>query len=199
MDSETNFINIIQKAVDTEQQNNGSRNGKKCKVVEDWITEICKECVKDKVNYSVHTRYDVPSCNSSGLKNCDIVIKKDNSPFIIIPFKQISNSYKKNKNNYFENLTGEVLHLHWKDANYKIIPFNVINSIVPAKTNSGTKHEKVTYKDISCYKHLENNKIVHKVLTYIMNVEPNNIYHITSINTDTPYVSLTSILNLLIQ
>lgn len=63
--------------------------------------------------------------NSSGYKKCDIVILKNNKPYIIFPVKIIKSNYKQNKNNSWENLTGEIMQLLWANPNIKIIPINI--------------------------------------------------------------------------
>ena len=44
-------------------------------------------------------------------------------------------SFSKNKNNYFENLTGEVIHIYWKNPNIKIIPITILFNKIPIKNN----------------------------------------------------------------
>jgi hypothetical protein len=118
-------------------------------------------CIKNELDtiftlpkYSVVLEYDVASTNSSKKKRCDIVVLKMNSPYIIFPVKIIKTNYKQNKNNAWENLTGELHHLRWANENIIIIPINVLMNQTPYLDKNGkiSKFENITMEDIEVYK-----------------------------------------------
>lgn len=87
-------------------------------------------------DYSVVLEYDVPSTNSSKKKRCDIVVLKNGKPYIIFPVKIMKTNYKQNKNNAWENLTGELQHIQWANENIAIIPINILTSTSQVKYQS---------------------------------------------------------------
>jgi hypothetical protein len=147
--------------------------------------------------YSVMLEYNVNSTNSTGKKKCDIVILKYNIPYIIFPVKIIKSNYKQNKNNSWENITGELQHLIWENENIKIIPINIFMNKTPyLNVNKKiTKFENITINDISIYNLLTVKNITYDIINYIMIVEHNNILNdvfdqspnILGFDTNTPF------------
>ncbi|AOM63556.1 hypothetical protein [Heterosigma akashiwo virus 01] len=82
-------------------------------------------------------------------------------------------NYKQNKNNFWENLTGEVMHLKWYNHKLKIIPINIFIKSTPYlnKNRIITKFENINYSDISQYNVLKTKGIVHDIINYIINVD----------------------------
>jgi hypothetical protein len=143
-------------------------------------------CIKNELDtiftlpdYSVVLEYDVPSTNSSMKKICDIVVLKMNTPYIIFPVKIIKTNYKQNKNNAWENLTGELQHLRWANENIIIIPINILMNQTPYLDKSGkiSKFENITMEDIEVYKMLTTKHITFDMINYILIVE-----HVNTIN-----------------
>ena len=87
----------------------------------------CNKHINNNPNYKVYLEQNIPSINSSNKKRCDIVVYKNKEPYLIFPTKIIMTNYKQNKNNSWENLTGELMHLKWANKNINIIFF--INQI----------------------------------------------------------------------
>ena len=81
--------------------------------------------------YEIKLEYNIKSSNSLGKKKCDIVILKHTIPYIIFPVKIIKSNYKQNKNNGWENLTGELQHLKWSNDDIYIIPINIFMNKTP--------------------------------------------------------------------
>ena len=113
---------------------------------------------------------------SLGKKKCDIVVLKNNEPYIIFPVKIIKSNYKQNKNNGWENLTGELQHLKWSNYNINIIPINIFMNKTPYLNDKKiiTKFENITINDIIIYKILIEKNIAYDIINYILIVNHNN-------------------------
>lgn len=149
----------------------GARSSKKVDYFHNFIKEQLETIFSDK-KYTIKLEQSVKSINSSGKKRCDIVVFKNNKPYIIFPVKLCMSNYKQNKNNGWENLTGELMHLKWANNDIKIIPINIYMSITPyLKCNKIIKKfEKITYNDIKNYEVLIDNNIVYDNINYIVDV-----------------------------
>ena len=82
---------------------------------------------------------------------------KNENPHTVFPVKLVMTNYKQNKNNTWENLTGECCHLRWKNKNLNIIPINVFMSKMPyLKKDKTIKHfEEMEYRYIENYEILK--------------------------------------------
>lgn len=154
----------------------GTRSNKNINYFHNYIkTELEKIFNSDK--YKVLLEYKVKSVNSSGNKICDIVILENEIPFIIFPVKIIKSNYKQNKNNSWENLTGEIIQLIWANPNIKIVPINIFMNNTPYLNKSGiiTKFETISYEDdLYIYEILKNKKLVYDIINYIFDVKHYN-------------------------
>ncbi len=123
--------------------------------------------------YNVVLEYNVESINSSYKKKCDIVVLKNNKPYIVFPVKIIKTNYKQNKNNAWENLTGELQQLKWANPDIHIIPINILMNKTPYLKNNKIidKFETITPNDISIYNYLIEKNITYDMMNYILNVE----------------------------
>ena len=123
--------------------------------------------------FNIILEYNIISCNSSGTKKCDIVILKNNKPYIIFPIKIIMTNYKQNKNNSWENLTGELMHIKWVNPDIHIIPINILMDKTPYLKNNKKikKFENVITRDIENYNQLINYNICYDIINYIVKVE----------------------------
>ena len=158
--------------------------------------------------YSVRLEQNVKSFNSSGKKKCDIVVYKYENPHIVFPVKLVMTNYKQNKNNTWENLTGECMHLHWKNEDLNIIPMNVFMSKMPyLKKDKTIKHfEEMEYRYIENYEILKQKNIVYDLINYIVLVEHDcgigdtydNCPNLIGFHDNTPYRDLSEILKDLI-
>lgn len=95
---------------------NGARSSKKVDCFHNHIKCELEKIFKNS-KYSVKLEQNVPSTNASNKKKCDIVVYEMNTPMIVFPVKMIMTNYKQNRNNSWENLTGELTHLkcaHWR-------------------------------------------------------------------------------------
>lgn len=160
----------------------GSRSSKKVDYfhlyIKNQVDIYINENNKSNV-YKTKLEQYVNSYNSTGKKKCDIVIYKYNEPYIIFPCKIIMSNYKQNKNNSWENLTGELLHLKWSNPGIHIIPINIFMDKTPYLNKSGiiTKFENITNNDINHYEILKKNNIVYDNVNYIIEVD-----HLNQIN-----------------
>ena len=106
-------------------------------------------------------------------KKCDIVILKNKIPYTIFPVKVIMTNYKQNKNNSWENLTGELTHIKWCNPNLHIIPINILMNKTPYLKDDKKirKFENVDINDIQTYDELKSHNICYDVINYIVEVE----------------------------
>ncbi len=109
----------------------GCRSSKKVDLLHNFIKELIEKSLVNKDGYNVKVEENIPSYNASGNKRCDIVLYKNNNIIAIFPVKFIMSNYYQNKNNMWENLTGECIHIQWKNPNIKIIPINIIFNKIP--------------------------------------------------------------------
>lgn len=168
----------------------GARSSQKVNYFHNYIKgEIDEYLLKNNLSnkFICSLEVDVNSTNSTGKKKCDIVILRtqiDSStgnttfvPYIVFPVKIIMTNYKQNKNNSWENLTGELQHLKWANgAALKIIPINVITNKVPYLNAQKkiTKFEDITYDgDFKIYNELKTHDIADELMNYILDVEHN--------------------------
>ena len=151
----------------------GPRSSKKVDYFHSSIKHILQGEFTTQKGFTIKLEYNIPSCNSSGKKKCDIVILKHNKPYIIFPVKIIMTNYKQNKNNSWENLTGELIHIKWKNPNIHIIPINVIMNKTPYLGNDKKikKFECVEDHDIENYNELIIRDLCYDMINYIVDVE----------------------------
>jgi hypothetical protein len=186
----------------------GSRSSKKVDSFHESIKKSIEEVIQNKnlaSNYNVKLEQNIPAINSSGKKKCDIVVYKEGNPIMVLPVKLPMTNYKQNKNNNWENLTGELLHIKWANPDIRIIPINVFMDKTPYKNNAGKiqKFEHITYKDIENYEVLKQKNIVDHCMNYILHVdhsckigEPyDKCPEITAFDKYTPYLSMFQILD----
>ncbi len=168
------FMEVMNNVYDLYLQH-GARSNKNVDYFHTFIKEELSK-IFTQSEYSVVLEYDVVSTNSSGKKKCDIVVLKLNKPYIIFPVKIIKTNYKQNKNNAWENLTGELQHLKWADENIKIIPINIFMNKTPYldKTGKIMKFENINIDDIKIYSILNTKQITHNIINYILTVEHSN-------------------------
>lgn len=184
----------------------GSRSSKKVNYFHSAIKCILERYFTRKNGFHIELEYNIRSYNSSGKKKCDIVILKNNKPYIIFPVKIIMTNYKQNKNNSWENLTGELSQIKWANPDIHIIPINILMDKTPyLKNNKKIKNfENVTTSDIENYNHLIEHNLCYDIINHIVEVE-----HINKVNECfdkiqpikkliTPYKSFTSIISKLL-
>lgn len=180
----------------------GARSSKKVDSFHNFIKSEIQKCI-DEVEvshiFSVCLEKDVKSYNSSGKKKCDIVVCVKGEPYIVFPVKIPMTNYKQNKNNNWENLTGECCHLRWANPDLKIVPINIFIDKTPYLKSDGAigKFENVTYSDIEVYNNLKERGIVNECYNFIFDVEQadgigekyKNMPNIVGYNEKTPYKS----------
>jgi len=155
-------------------------------------------------NYKCVLEHNVDSFNSTGRKKCDIVVLRNSHPIVVFPVKLVMTNYKQNKNNSWENLTGELVHLHWKNPNLKLIPINVLLNNPPYLSSEKiiTRYEKVTYDDISNYEILRERGVVFEMMNYIVNAKHHcsvgdkfdKCPELEGFDESTPFISMDSVL-----
>jgi len=201
------FIHIIQNTYEIYFQH-GARSSQKTDYFHAYIQTKVREFIVEKglaEIFQCHLEHKVPSVNASGNKRCDIVITKHNRPYVIFPVKVVMSNYKQNKNNAWENLTGELLHLKWANSDIKIIPINVILNQIPY-LDAGQKikkYEDIAYDDtFKIYEQLTERDICHSQMNYILDVVPvcevgaayDKCPNIVGFNSQTPFIPMSQVL-----
>lgn len=150
----------------------GAKSNKKVNYFHGEIKRMLERVFTSK-EFEVIVEHPVPSLNSSGTKSCDIVVLKNKIPYIVFPVKMPMTNYKQNKNNSWENLTGEITHLKWANRNLHIIPINIFMDKTPYLYKDKTiKHfEHVVPSDIENYNLLIANGLCYDVINYIVEVK----------------------------
>jgi len=164
------FIQNIKKAFDIYLKS-GARSNKKVDFIHNFIATQIRNCLPSK-DYSVQLEYQIPALNASGKKRCDIVLLRKGKPFCVFPVKFIMTSYLKNKNNNWENLTGEISHLKWAGAVDHIIPINIIFNKTPClKGDIIQNFEDITYDNsFKIMEILREKNLASDMLSYILDV-----------------------------
>lgn len=166
------FIQIINETYETYFKY-GSRSSKKVDYFHSSIKDILERHFTCEKGYDIKLEYNINSCNSSKKKKCDIVVLKNEIPYLIFPVKIIMTNYKQNKNNSWENLTGEVTHIKWCNPDIYIIPINILMDKTPYLNNNKEikNFENVTTIDIENYNQLIKHNICYDIINYIVEVE----------------------------
>ena len=129
----------------------GARSNKKTIHIQKWYANMLNNYYVNKLNINSSIECKVSSYNYSGNKNCDIVLKENGKVIAIFPLKFVCSNYKQNRNNYWECLGGECLHLKMQNPNVKIIPINIFFTKCPYKKKNGVIH-RFEYYDRNVYK-----------------------------------------------
>lgn len=211
-DEEKKFLDEIEKTI-KKYFTHGPRSPLKMadfhKFIAETVLQIINELNQTPSNkYEYKLEMNVQSINSSGNKRCDIVILKNGKPNIIFPVKFPITNYKQNRNNSWENLTGEVNHLKWANDNLHILPINILCHQTPYLTD-GKKikyFETITDDDIKNYKYLIRQNLCPDIINYIVDIEHsksigeeyNEIKSVNGFNEKTKYRPLKDILKDLI-
>ena len=205
------FLDMINKANETYMiTGSNSRSSKKVDIIHRFIEDTIKPILKE--NMEIRQEEYIPSNNSNNRKKCDIVIYKDNIPYIILPVKYSMTSYNKNSNNYWENIQGELMSLKSQAAinnsELYIIPINIISNNIPNRSGPEKKiqnFEKISYqKSYKIYESMKNipsgtleniSPLCYDCISYIIDVEHlcqvgeqyDKCPKIIDFNSDTPY------------
>jgi len=154
----------------------GARSCKKVDYFHNYIKEQLETIFTSSSEYTTKLEQNVKSSNSNGRKKCDIVVFKQDVPYIVFPVKMVMTNYKQNKNNGWEALTGEVVHLKWENPDMNIIPINIYMNSTPYLTSDKKikNFENITYKDIAQYEILKEKCLTYDMINYIIDVKQNS-------------------------
>ena len=184
------IINLIEEKVNlikclnetySAYRKHGARSNKKTNILHKGLIKILKKCFPK--NYIFYDEIKIKCYNASGTKKCDIVAyNKDNKLTHIFPVKFPLGNYKQNKNNYLENMIGEIILLEMCNEGVEIIPINIFPYKVPYKKQDKTiqKMEIITDKDVAPYndKNLFDKSIVIRVdIDYERHIVKDISYH----------------------
>ena len=188
---------------------NGSRSNKKVNYFHLFLKKEMEKIFQEKNGFKINLEQNIPSKNSSGRKRCDIVVNKDGKPYIVFPVKLVMTNFKQNKNNSWENLTGELSHIKWENPNLYIIPVNIYMDKTPyLKDDKTIKNiERIESRDIEQYKLLEEKNLAYDNILYIIHVEHESkideifckLPYLLSYNPKTKYRKLSEILKSLVS
>lgn len=172
IEEKNNIIKIIELSY-TEYINHGSRSNKKVNSFHNNIKKMLEVIFDNKSDIEVKLEQNIPSANCSGKKKCDIVIYKNSIPWIIIPIKMIMSNFRQNKNNSWENLTGEIYHIKWVNPDILIIPLNIYMNKTPYLNSNKiiTKYENITLKDIEYKKILKEKNLIYDIMDYLVIID----------------------------
>lgn len=198
---EEEFLECVKKATSLFFEN-GSRSNKKVDTIHKFIKKILDKIIVNKNLehiYSVRLEHKIPACNEAGEKRCDIVVMKNNVASIVFPVKFVMSNYKQNKNNFWECLTGETMHIKMASKNIKIIPINIIFNKVPylSKNKLIQKYEEITIENsFAITEKLKNWDLCSEVINIIIDVsheceiakEYNCSPKILQVSKSTPYM-----------
>lgn len=169
-EKERDFLKILNHSVEL-YFSHGTRCSKRVDIIHIYIKNELEAILGD--DYIVKTEFNVAAINSSGKKKCDIVVllKENYKIILIFPVKFIMGNYNQNKNNYYENLTGELCHLKWANGDVKICPINIILNTIPYKNNKNKviKKEQIAYEtSFKIYENLVSKQLCDFILNYIV-------------------------------
>jgi|TARA_Y100000389_G_scaffold111208_1_gene108302 hypothetical protein len=201
------FKDIIKKTFE-KYLSNGPRSNQKTLQLHEGLKCMIQQSLPS--GYTVEIEKNVKSENASGKKSCDIIVLNGEILCFIFPVKFIMVNYYQNKNNNWENLTGELFHLKKANENINIIPINIIFNTIPycKKSSYISKFENITYE--KSYKITENLvkwKLASNIVNYIIDVEQickigekyDKCPKIIGFNENTPYITFKEILKSIIQ
>ena len=203
LDEEEEFIRMINEAYEAYIKHGPTSNIKVDilhKFFSDKISFYCKDS-----EYNVRTECKIVSENCNNNKRCDVVLYKHDIPMAVFPVKFIMSSYKKNRNNYYENMTGELCHIKWKNPDILIVPINIILSKIPLLKTDGVikDFEYITYENsLKIYNNLITHGLSALNISYVIDVEFNNEINekitvqptIGKLLPETPYIKIKDIL-----
>jgi hypothetical protein len=183
----------------------GSRSTKKTECLHLFLAQSMKPYLDD--TFEIKFEDNIKSANLSGYKRCDITVYHKNELKYIFPVKFVMSNYSQNKNNYWEQITGETKHLKEENKKIQIIPINIIFNYVPylTKNNIIKKFEKITldnsYKN---YELLKKWGLCSHLITYILDVKHKNKIgekytnspDILMFSQETPFIKFSSIFEL---
>ncbi len=156
---------------------NGPRSSKKTDHLNNMIIEYLGVYFSNLHNiddYSLITEHNLQCANFSEKKKCDIVVCYKNAPYIVFPLKFVMTSYLKNRNNYFENITGEVYLLKQANPDLKIVPINFILDKIPNLTNDKKikNFELITHENsFNVYSTLIKSGIIYDIYNVVIKTE----------------------------
>ncbi len=166
------FLKMINRAF-YEYNLHGARSSKKVDFIHTYLAKEITNVFNDN-NYKTKLECKIPSYNASSNKQCDITLFYNDNALAIFPVKFIMSNYLQNKNNYWEALTGEVIHLRWANPTLLIYPINIMFSSVPylKRNKIITRYENISYiQHFSHYMKLVEMNYVNDMIIYIIDVK----------------------------
>lgn len=192
----------------------GPRSPEKVKIPHGFVKKLIDNFIAKYPHLAKIYRCELEKCvdslNATNKKKCDIVIYKYDEVFAIFPLKAPMTNYMKNRNNSWEGVTGECVHLDIANKkNVAIIPINLLFNKMPClKDGNIDKFDNVKYsKSLKVYEGLIEYGTINQTMNFIFDVEHNSEIggeyktapNILNFNCDTPFKSMASVLEKIID
>ena len=220
MQGSKHFLGILRNAFGL-YNTHGCRSSKKVDEMHNYVKDQVEILINKNNNgekYKVHLEKNVPSINSVGKKKCDIVVYKNENPYIVFPLKFIMSNYKQNRNNSWESLTGEIMHLNWANKykegqalnDFHIVPINIIFNQVPylLKNKKIKSFETIEFEQsFQIMSNLKKREMIYDAINYIIDVEHQSLVgeiydkcpNFIDVNEKTPFRTFDTILGKLLH
>ena len=137
-----------------------TRSPQVTKELHTYIKNQIQEYLGDNYKCIAQDTKEVTVSGFFGTKKCDITIKKDKKIVGIVAVKVIRSSYKKNANNYFENMIGETVNL--KMMGIKVMQVIIIPETVLFKEAGIIKEETINDTQLHKYQKLNDSDMIYK-------------------------------------
>jgi hypothetical protein len=155
-----------------------SRSISKSNNLNNLFKKYIETYIKDKKldDYEIFTEHKIKCENYSGNKKCDLVIYYNKKPYLYLPLKFIMSSYKKNRNNYFESLIGEISLIKWSNPTLKIVPITIFLNETPSLNSQKIikNFENINIKDFENYNQLIKNNLADQYINFFIKVKHKN-------------------------
>ena len=136
-----------------------ARSNKRLMVLHSWVRDEIQDRLGGEyevVSMDVKGSKEVPVKGMYYTKKMDVVVKYDNQLIGVVGCKFVNSNYRKNTNNYFENLLGEVINFSKNDIVFG--NFFCITAPVPRiKNGKPEKWENIKGKELKKYFKLKEN------------------------------------------
>lgn len=203
MNEKDKFLKIITDSLELYHKY-GARSSKKTDKVHYFFKNVMEQYLPK--NHKIELEKRIKCSNHSGFKRCDIVLYKNNIPCIIFPVKVIMSNFYQNKNNYYENLLGDITSIIHCNPDIKFIPINISFCKIPylMKNKKIKKFELISSSIFKPYNELiKRCDNVVETINYLIELDYENIENelydkypiVKSLSNETPWKNIEDILN----
>lgn len=161
-----------------EENPNSTRSNKITYELHKEIKEELKKMLGDQYEVIAQDTKEEKVEGLFGSKKCDITIKRENKVLGVVAVKVIRSSYKKNANNYFENMIGETINLKLKDI--KVMQLIIIPEVTLYRSKGQIKKEIIGDTQLLKYLKLDNSNMIYKpdlLHVHLVKIDYDNDYN----------------------